>query len=187
MQQINILSESEILHKIHTIRGVRVMVDRDLAQLYGVTTRTLNQAVKRHSKRFPEDFMFKLTKEEFDNWKSQFVISNNDKMGLRKIPNVFSEQGVAMLSGVLNSDTAIDVNIQIIRIFSKFREIIANNNEVLLKLEKIQSELFKNTEKLNQHDEDILVIFKYLKKLLNPKNGERESIGYKSDLQNNKK
>lgn len=161
------------------------MIDRDLSMLYGVSTRVLNQAVKRHIKRFPEvpiaiGIMFKLNFEEFENWKSQSVTSNNDKMGLRKSPNVFTELGGAMLSGVLNSDLAIEVNIQIIRVFTKFREIVANNNEILIKLEKIQNELLKNSEKLVQHDEDIEVIFKYLKKLLNPSNNERNSIGYKN-------
>jgi hypothetical protein len=101
-------------------------------------------------------------------------------MGLRKPPNVFTEQGVAMLSSVLNSDTSIEVNIQIIRIFSRIREIVSSNSEILLKLEQMENKLIKNQEQVNQHDEDITVIFKYLKKLLNPPNPDRESIGFKS-------
>jgi len=97
------------------------MLDRDLAKLYKVETRNLNQAVRRNEKRFPEDFMFQMSKEEMDNWKSQIVISNSEKMGLRKPPLVFTEQGVAMLSSVLNSDRAIGVNIQIISVFTKIR------------------------------------------------------------------
>jgi hypothetical protein len=110
-----------IISKIYFIRGVKVMLDRDLAKLYKVETRNLNQAVRRNEKRFPEDFMFQMSKEEMDNWKSQIVISNSEKMGLRKPPLVFTEQGVAMLSSVLNSDRAIGVNIQIISVFTKIR------------------------------------------------------------------
>ena len=103
-------------------------------------------------------------------------------MGLRKLPNVFTEQGVAMLSSVLNSETAIDVNIQIIRIFSKIREIVSSNSDILLKLEQMENKLMQNQGKVNQHDEDITVIFKYLKQLLNPPNPEREAIGFKTKI-----
>lgn len=109
-----------------------------LAELYGVETRSLNQAVRRNMERFPEDFMFHLNEEEFENWKSQIVISNSEIMGLRKRPFAFTEQGVAMLSSVLNSSTAIKVNIQIIRIFTKMREMLLTNKDVLLKLEKLE-------------------------------------------------
>jgi len=112
--------EEKIISKIYLIRGKKVMLDRDLAELYKVETRILNQAVKRNESRFPADFMFRLTAEELKDWKSQNVTSNKEKMGLRKLPLAFTEQGVAMLSSVLNSETAIDVNIQIIRIFSRF-------------------------------------------------------------------
>lgn len=156
------------------------MLDRDLAELYGVETRVLNQAIKRNEKRFPNDFMFQMTQKELENWKSQNTLSSKEKMGLRKLPNVFTEQGVAMLSSVLNSETAIDVNIQIIRIFSKIREIVSSNSDILLKLEQMENKLLKNQEKVNQHDEDITVIFKYLKQLLNSPNPERESIGFKT-------
>jgi hypothetical protein len=105
------LSEENIVGRIYSVRNKKVMIDRDLANLYGVETRVLNQAVRRNENRFPEDFMFQLTAEEFNDWKSQFVISNADKMGLRKPPLAFTEQGVAMLSSVLNSDSAIMVNI----------------------------------------------------------------------------
>ncbi|MFO7933347.1 MAG: ORF6N domain-containing protein [Bacteroidales bacterium] len=104
-----------VLSKIYVIRNQKVMIDKDLADLYGVGTRTLNQAVKRNLQRFPMDFMFQMTSEELENWKSQIVISNREKMGIRKTPLVFSEQGVAMLSSVLNSERAILVNIQIIK------------------------------------------------------------------------
>lgn len=110
------MDELQIIQsKIYEIRGERVMLDRDIAALYNVETKVLNQAVKRNIKRFPEDFMFQLSKTEFQIWKSQIVTSNSDKMGLRRPPYAFTEQGVAMLSGILNSDVAIDTNIKIIR------------------------------------------------------------------------
>ncbi|ULT42735.1 ORF6N domain-containing protein [Niabella defluvii] len=99
--------DEKVISKIYLLRGRKIMLDRDLAEMYGVETRTLNQAVKRNFRRFPEDFMFQMTEEELDDWKSQNVRSNKEKMGLRKLPNVFTEQGVAMLSGVLNSETAM--------------------------------------------------------------------------------
>jgi len=104
------------------------MIDRDLAEMYGVETRVLNQAIRRNQKRFPSDFMFLMTSEELMNWKSQNVISKKEKMGLRKLPNVFTEQGVAMLSSILNSETAIEVNIQIIRIFTRIRQMLTDQN-----------------------------------------------------------
>ena len=122
------LSEELILNKIYLIRGQKVMIDRDLAEMYGVETRVLNQAIRRNQKRFPSDFMFLMTSEELMNWKSQNVISKKEKMGLRKLPNVFTEQGVAMLSSILNSETAIEVNIQIIRIFTRIRQMLTDQN-----------------------------------------------------------
>ena len=118
-----------IQNKIYTIRGERVMIDRDLAEMYGVETRALNQAVKRNSERFPSDFMFQLTDIEFQHWKSQIVISNAVNMGLRKKPLVFTELGVAMLSSVLNSKTAIQINMNIMRAFVAVRNILSINPE----------------------------------------------------------
>jgi len=127
-----IYNDENIINRIYLVRGKKVMIDRELAELYGVETRMLNQAVRRNTKRFPEDFMFQMTYEELEEWKSQIVISNKEKMGLRKPPLVFTEQGVAMLSSVLNSDTAIMVNIQIIRIFTKMREVLVTHKEILV-------------------------------------------------------
>ncbi len=112
-----IAAENEIKNKIYTLREVKVMLDRDLAKLYQVETKVLNQAVKRNTDRFPSDFMFQLSDSEFENWRSQFVTSKNDKMGLRRPPYVFTEQGVSMLASVLNSKIAIEVSIQIIGSF----------------------------------------------------------------------
>ena len=113
-----------IQRKIYEIRGQKVMLDRDLATMYGVETRALNQAVKRNMERFPEDFMFQLTDEETADWKSQIVMSNSIKMGLRRNPYAFTELGVAMLSSVLNSKAAIQVNMGIMRAFVAVRQII---------------------------------------------------------------
>jgi phage regulator Rha-like protein len=116
------------------IRGKKVILDRDLAVLYEVQTKVLKQAVRRNAKRFPDDFMFELTTKEFENWRSQFVTSKSDKMGLRYKPMAFTEQGVAMLSSVLNSERAIQVNIQIIRAFTKLREMLATHKDLQKKI-----------------------------------------------------
>ncbi|MDP8185127.1 ORF6N domain-containing protein [Phocoenobacter skyensis] len=128
----------DIKSKIYTIRAKQVMLDRDLALLYGVETRTFNQAVKRNIKRFPSDFMFQLNEREFENWRSQFVISNSDKMGLRYIPYAFTEQGVSMLSAILKSETAINISVKIIREFVQMRQTISNNQLLLQQLETLE-------------------------------------------------
>jgi len=178
MKKGSLLPDELIVNKIILLRDQKVLVDRDLAELYGVDTRTLNQAVKRNLKRFPKDFMFQMTKEEFEIWRSQIVISNNDKMGLRRPPYVFTEQGVAMLSSVLNSDRAILVNIQIMRVFTKMRALLDSHKEILRKLESIE-------KKDIEQDEKILLIFEYLKQLEQAKQEEtmfreRKRIGFKS-------
>lgn len=175
MSKTIIVSEEIIINKIYLVRGHKVMLDRDLAEMYGVETRVLNQAIKRNEKRFPADFMFKMTSEELSDWKSQNVISNKEKMGLRKPPNVFTEQGVAMLSSVLNSETAIEVNIQIIRTFTRIRQMLSEHTELRLEVEKIK-------KKLDNQDKNMEVVFQYLDELLEKKDQpkpERKSIGYK--------
>ena len=132
------IPDERVMNKIYLIRSKKVMIDRDLAELYQVETRVLNQAIRRNIGRFPEDFMFQLTDKEFENWKSQIVISKSEKMGLRKRPLAFTEQGVAMLSSVLNSETAIAVNIQIIRVFTRMRELLLTHKDILLQLEKLK-------------------------------------------------
>lgn len=127
-----------IQHRIYEIRGQKVMLDRDLAELYGVETRMLNQAVKRNIERFPEDFMFRLTTEEFVDWKSHIVMSNSVKMGLRKLPFAFTELGVAMLSSVLSSKTAIQINMGIMRAFVAVRQSIANLPDTDLRLSRLE-------------------------------------------------
>lgn len=175
------VNEESVISKIYLIRNKRVMLDRDLALMYGVETRVLNQAVKRNEKRFPSDFMFTLTSEELLKWKSQIVISNSEKMGLRKPPTAFTEQGVAMLSSVLNSETAIEVNIQIIRIFTRMRETILHNKGLLLKIEQIEKTLLKQDSKQQKLEEDIQYIFTALKQLLIPTIEPRKRIGFQKD------
>ena len=171
------IAEERVISKIYFIRGYKVMIDRDLAELYGVETRVLNQAVRRNEKRFPEDFMFQMSREEMADWKSQFVISNSEKMGLRKPPLVFTEQGVAMLSSVLNSERAIMVNIQIIRVFTKMRELLSSHKEILQKLERFE-------KKDIEQDEKLMLIFEYLRQFEEAKQQESEQkertrIGFK--------
>ncbi len=153
MQEL-IINENNIKDKIHTIRNQQVMLDRDLAELYGVETKHINQAVKRNETRFPNDFMFQLSKEEFENWRSQFVTSNSDKMGLRRPPYAFTEQGVSMLSAVLKSEIAVDISVKIIRAFVEMRKIINSDNALFYKidfLEKRQiSYEIKTDTKINQ-------------------------------------
>jgi len=166
------IPDEVVMDKIYLIRSKKVMIDRDLAELYDVETRVLNQAVRRNEKRFPKDFMFQMTKEEMHEWKSQIVISNSEKMGLRKPPLVFTEQGVAMLSSVLNSERAIMVNIQIIRVFTKMRELILTHKDLLLKMEQLE-------KKVASQDQKIALVFKYLKKFIDVKDKPRKQIGYK--------
>lgn len=146
----------EITSRIYTIRGVKVILDRDLASLYGVETRVLKQAVRRNIDRFPDDFMFDLSKQELKEWRSQFVTSNADKMGLRYPPMAFSEQGVAMLSSVLKSKQAIQVNIQIMRAFVRIRQIVFDNADLRRELEELR----------DRTEERFQIVFEVLDKLL---------------------
>ncbi len=169
----NIMLPDELIsNKIYFIRGTKVMLDRDLAELYGVLTGNLNKAVKRNIKRFPEDFMFQLTKEEFENLIFQFGTSSWG--GTRSLPYAFTEQGVAMLSGILNSDRAINVNIQIMRIFTKIREALTDSLSMKLDIEEIK-------KKIANQDKNIELVFNYLDELMEKqeKPEPRRQIGYK--------
>ena len=147
------------------------MLDRDLAGLYGVETKKLKQAVKRNIDRFPEDFMFELSREEFTNWRSQFVTSNSDRMGLRWNPFAFTEQGVAMLSSVLHSKHAIQLNIQIMRAFVKLRQILATHKEVSRKLKELEN-------RMDSYDSKIQAIFKVINKLMETPRKPKPRIGF---------
>ena len=170
----SLLSEETIANKIYFIRNQKVMLDRDLAILYGIETKRLKEQVKRNISRFPDDFMFELTKSEFENWRSQFATSNSDKMGLRYLPMAFTEHGVLMLSSVLKSDKAIQVNIQIMRIFTKVRQMLLDTTELKIDILQIQ-------KKLENHDKNIELVFSYLDELTEKKENEppRPTIGYK--------
>lgn len=143
-------SLTTIQNKILDIRGQKVILDRDLALMYGVENRVLNQAVKRNIERFPNDFMFQLDTQEFENWKSQTVISNSDKMGLRKRPFAFTELGVAMLSSILKSPTAIQINISIMRAFVMMRQMVTNAKNAPV------AQLEQKIDKLAMYVEDVL-------------------------------
>jgi hypothetical protein len=171
--------DEEIISKIYFIRDKKIILDKDLAELYDVTTGNLNKAVKRNLKRFPEDFMFQLTEAEFKNLIFQSGISSWG--GTRKMPYGFTEQGVAMLSGVLNSDRAIEVNIRIIRIFTKLREMLLTHKDILLKMEKVEKNMMQQDGKMKQYEKDIQIIFEALKQLLNTPQEPRKRIGFKPD------
>lgn len=152
------MNELQIIqNKIYEIRGQKVMLDRDLAEMYGVETRALNQAVKRNAERFPEDFMFQMTNQEVEIWKSQIVMSNSIKMGIRRNPYAFTELGVAMLSSVLNSRTAIQINMGIMRAFVTIRQMITENSPLnrLSTLEKNFNELKQDLEEIFADYNDI--------------------------------
>jgi phage regulator Rha-like protein len=166
------VADEVIMNKIYIVRGQKVMIDRDLAELYEVETKRLKEAVRRNVNRFPPDFMFEMDKGEFEDWRTQNATSKEDRQGLRYAPFCFTEQGVTMLSCILNSERAIKVNIQIIRIFTRMREMWLTNQEILLKLEQLD-------RKVTGHDADIEEIFKYLKQLLNPPHPPRRMIGFK--------
>lgn len=166
------ITEEFIMSKILLIRDQKVMIDRDLAELYGVTTANLNKSVKRNLLRFPDDFMFQLTKEEFEIL--MFQNGTSSWGGTRKLPNVFTEQGVAMLSSILNSEQAIKVNINIIRVFTKMRDFFVNNLNLTLEIELIK-------KKLINHDKNIELVFSYLDEMIDKQESkvERNRIGYK--------
>lgn len=162
-----ILPDEVIMSKIYVIRGIKVMLDMDLAELYDVETKYLKRAVRRNLIRFPEDFMFELSRKELTNWRCQFGTSNREKMGLRVPPFAFTEHGVLMLASVLNTEKAVLVNIQIMRIFIRLREMLLANKEILLKLNEFE-------KGLSDHDDKIRLIFEYLKQLEKTRAEEKE-------------
>jgi hypothetical protein len=164
--------------KIHIVRGVRVMLDADLAELYGDPTHRLNEAIKRNRDRFPEYFAFLLTQQEFANLISQSAISSSGYGGRRKLPWVFTEQGVAMLSGVLRSPTAVRVNIEIMRAFVRIRRLLATPGELVAQLSSL-------AETVQLHDEKIKVIMEALRRLMAPLPAPKGRIGFESMPSNN--
>lgn len=171
LKKRRVIPDEVVMNKIIMVSGQKIMIDRDLAELYGVTTKQLNQQVKRNAKRFPEDFMFQLTQEEKDE-----VVTNCDHLRTLKfspvLPFAFTEHGAVMLASVLNSERAIEMNIQIVRVFTKMRGLLLTHKDILLQLEKIE-------KKMTGHDEDIALIFQYLKQLLNPPQPPRRKVGFR--------
>jgi flagellar capping protein FliD len=155
-----------IASKIYLIRGIKVMLDRDLAGLYDVETKVLKQAVRRNIDRFPSDFMFELTKDEFNNLRSQIVTSSWG--GARYLPMVFTEQGVAMLSSVLKSDRAIQVNIQIMRAFTQLRKMLSTHSDLKRKIESMEK----------KYDEQFQIVFEAIKQLIETDEKPKKKIGF---------
>jgi len=175
MENKILLSEELISNKIYFIRNQKVMIDSDLASLYGIETKRLKEQVKRNISRFPEDFMFELTELEYDSLRSQFATLKKGRGQHQKyLPSVFTEHGVLMLSSVLNSDKAIQTNIQIMRIFSKVRQMLLDTTDLKIDILQIQ-------KKLENHDKNIELVFSYLDELSEKKENEtpRTKIGYK--------
>jgi len=168
----DVLPLEVIENKIYFVRGKKIMLDRDLAQLYGVSTSRLNEQVKRNPLRFPEDFMFQLTKDEFADWISQIAMSINLKKGLRRCPYAFTENGVAMLSSVLSSPQAIMVNIQIMRAFTKLRELAGLHADIVRRINKHDVHLLK-------HDRQFMEILEAIEKLTaSPSGQSKRKIGF---------
>jgi phage regulator Rha-like protein len=169
----SLLPEEAVLNRIYVVRGQKVMIDRDLAELYGVETKRLKEAVRRNMSRFPSDFMFPMNAKEFKNWRTQFASSNSETIpGLRYQPFCFTEQGVTMLACVLNSKRAVDMNIRIIRVFARLREAIMAHTDVLLKLGEMEKAVTKNSK-------DVANIFQVLRDLLETPSEPRKRIGYR--------
>jgi len=173
-KSISIIPDELVINKIYHIRNQKIMLDSDLAELYEVETRALNQAVSRNIDRFPEDFMFQLTQNEFENLKSQFVTSSWG--GRRTIPYAFTEHGVLMLSSVLKSKRAIQVNIQVMRIFTRIRQMITENTDLRLEIDGIK-------KAVHNQNQNIEVVFQYLDELMEKKDNPvpRKRIGFMPD------
>jgi hypothetical protein len=166
------IPDEVIINKIYVIRGQKVMLDRDLADLYDVQTRRLKEKVRRNISRFPKEFMFELTKEELEEWRTEYASTNRDVMGIRIAPFVFTEHGILMLSSILSSEKAVQMNIQIIKTFVQLRRI-ANNYEGLM--DKIQQMESQNNEQFSE-------IYEVLQRLLSkPEEKPRTKVGYKKE------
>jgi regulator of replication initiation timing len=173
------IPDEVIINKIIVLRDKKVMIDKDLAVLYGVTTKRLNEQVKRNLKRFPEDFMFQVTKEEKEELVMQFDHLNSLKFS-PVLPNVFTEHGAVMLASVLNSEKAIEVNIQVVRVFTQIRQMLSDNTELRLEIEKIKA-------KVENHNKNIELVFQYLDELLEKQENStpRPVVGFKLKKKNN--
>jgi hypothetical protein len=165
------VSDQEIAEKIYLIRGIKVMLDKDLAEMYGTIAIRLRQQVKRNKERFPAHFMFQLTDDEVESMVSQNVIPSRQYLG-GSLPYVFSEHGILMLANVIKSQQAITMSIKIVEVFVKFRELLISQKDLLLKFEQLEKLVV-------QHDDDIQALFQALKQLIGQRNEPREPIGFK--------
>lgn len=170
-KQVSIPDEA-VISKIYEVRGQKVMIDRDLAELYGVETRRLKEQVRRNKDRFPDDFMFEMNKEEFTAWREMAAISDQDKQGLRYAPFCFTEHGVLMLSSVLNSKQAIQVNIQIMRVYTRMKKMLLTHKDLLVKMNELES-------KVSNQEKSIKQVFAYLRQFVKEQEEPREPIGFK--------
>ena len=170
MSKNDLISIEKIERSIYLIRGEKVMLDRDLARLYDVETKTLNRAVKRNLQRFPVDFMFQLTESEAETLRCQIGTSNKGRGGRRYLPFVFTEQGVAMLSTALNSERAITVNIEIMRAFVKLRQLLASNSELARRLDELES----------KYDKQFRIVFDAIRQLMTKPDRGGNEIGFRS-------
>jgi phage regulator Rha-like protein len=166
-----IIPDEIVMNKIYLLRGQKVMLDRDLAELYDIKPIRLREQVKRNISRFPRNFMFRLSEKETESMVSQNAIPSRKHLG-GYLPYAFTEHGVLMLANVVKTEVALQVSIRIIEIFVKMRELLLSHKDILLQLEKIEN-------KLTRHDEDIALIFQYLKQLLNPPQTPRRKIGFR--------
>lgn len=173
---LELIAAPAIEKRILVFRGRQVMLDQDLAGLYGVETRVLVQQVRRNEKRFPADFMFQLSTDEFDDLKSQFVMSSGGHGGRRKRPLVFTEQGIAMLSGVLRSERAIAVNIEIMRAFVELRRVAGSFQELQTRLDQMELDI---GARLSEHDEQLRQIFEALRQLISPPDRPKRPVGFR--------
>jgi hypothetical protein len=180
-ESVSLVPAERIIHSILLIRGQKVILDSELALLYGVTTARLNEQVKRNSERFPDDFMFQLVNEEYDNLKSQFATSSMGWGGRRKLPYVFTEHGAIMAAGVLNSNKAVEVSIFVVRAFVKLRQMLAPYKDIIKKVEQLET-------KLQTHDKHITAIIEAIKLLMpSPEPEPKPPVGYLSEKKNPKK
>ena len=168
------VTETFIENKIFFLRGQKVMLDFDLAEMYGVEVKRLKEQVRRNIERFPEDFMFELSKEEAQSFSRSQIATLKRGGNIKYLPFAFTEHGVLMLSSVLRSETAVQVNIQIMRVYSKMKELLLMNKDILMKLEKLE----KNSDK---HDKEIKLIFDTIKKLIAQPVERTQRIGFKKE------
>lgn len=165
------IPDEVIISRIYLIRDQKVMIDRDLAELFGVETKRLKEAVRRNLRRFPSDFMFEMNVRELEQWRRDHLQENDDKLGLRHAPYCFTEQGVTMLSCVLNSDVAIEMNIRIIRVFTRMRDMIQHHSDILLKLKELEEGVINNNEQIQ-------ILFEAIKQLLQKPQAVMRPIGF---------